>query len=161
MARDTLTDEQWERLRPLLPPQKPKTGRPSKDHRTILSAILWIDRTGAPWRDLPPEYGPWRTVATRFYRWVNAGVWERVLEELQRQADSEGELDWTLHHVDGSVLRAHQHAAGAKGAKKGGSSPPPPPRERRRREKIRRPWDEAGAGSPLRYTCASKARGSQ
>jgi transposase len=67
MARDILTDEQWERIRPLLPPQKPTTGRPSKDHRTVVNAILWIDRTGAPWRDLPSEYGPWQSVATRFY----------------------------------------------------------------------------------------------
>lgn len=66
MARNILTDDQWERVRPLLPPQKPKTGRPNKDHRTIVNAILWIDRTGAPWRDLPPEYGPWRSVATRY-----------------------------------------------------------------------------------------------
>lgn len=114
MARDILTDEQWVRLAPLLPPQKPRTGRPAKDHRTVLEAMLWIVRTGAPWRDLPPEYGPWRSVATRFYRWVRAGVWERVLAELQSQADAEGEIDWRLHHVDGSVVRAHQHAAGAK-----------------------------------------------
>jgi transposase len=113
MVRDILTDEQWERLRPLLPPQKPITGRPSKDHRTILNGILWILRTGAPWRDLPPEYGPWQTVATRFYRWVKAGVWDRILEELQRQHDAQGELDWSLHHVDATVVRAHQHSAGA------------------------------------------------
>ncbi len=105
MARDTLTDEQWERIRPLLPPQKPKTGRPNKDLRTIVNAILWIDRTtGAPWRDLPPEYGPWRSVATRFYRWVRDGVWERVPKELQRRADEEGKLGWELRHVDGSVV---------------------------------------------------------
>ncbi len=113
MARNILTDKQWERLHPLLPPQKPPTGRPSKDHRTVLSAILWILRTGAPWRDLPRGYGSWQTIASRFYRWVKAGVWIRVLEELQRQADAEGNLDWSLHHVDGTVIRAHQHAAGA------------------------------------------------
>jgi transposase len=139
MARDIWTDQQWERIRPLLPPQKPKTGRPNKDHRTIVNAILWIDRTGAPWHDLPPEYGPWRSVATRFYRWVRAGVWEHVLGELQRQADAEGELDWGLHHVDGSVVRVHQHAAGAK---KGEASTPT---RRQGRWKIRRHWDEAEA----------------
>ena len=126
MALDILTDEQWERFGPLLPSQKPRTGRPAKGHRTVLEAILWIDRTGAPWRDLPPEYGPWRSVTTRFYRWVRAGVWERVLAQLQRQADAAGEIDWRLHHVDGSMIRAHQHAAGAK---KGGS---PAPSEGRR-----------------------------
>lgn len=79
MARDILTDEQRERLGPLLPPQKPGTGRPAKSHRTVLEVTLWIDRTGAPWRDLPPEYGPWQTAATRFYRWVNEGIWDEIL----------------------------------------------------------------------------------
>jgi transposase len=158
MARDILTDEQWERIRPLLPPQKPRTGRPSKDHRTIVDAILWIDRTGAPWRDLPPEYGPWRSVATRFYRWVRAGVWERVLEKLQRQADAEGEIDWRLHHVDGSVIRAHQHAAGARAGTKKGA--PSTPRRLQGRWNIRRHWDEAGAGSQPRSTCAPRGEAS-
>jgi transposase len=66
MNRGELTNRQWERLQPLLPPQKPKTGRPAHDHRTILHGILWILRTDAPWRDLPERYGPWRTVANRF-----------------------------------------------------------------------------------------------
>jgi len=160
-----LTDEQWARLEPLLPPQKPRTERPSKDHRTIVNAILWIDRTGAPWRDLPEEYGPWRSVATRFYRWVKADVWDRVLGELQRQADAEGELDWKLHHVDGSVVWTHQHAALAKEgeAKKGRASAAAATtttRQRRQgREKIRRPSDGAGAGSRPRSISVSKAVG--
>src|SRR5260370_827517 len=73
MRRGELTDEQWEKLYPLLPPQKPIVGRPAQDHRLILNGILWIVRTVAPWRDLPERYGPWGTVASRFYRWVNAG----------------------------------------------------------------------------------------
>jgi transposase len=89
-------------------------GRPPKDHRPIVEAIVWLDRTGAPWRDLPAEYGPWETVASRFYRWRRRGVWDRVLACLQAQADARGELDWLLHFVDGSVVRAHQHAAGAR-----------------------------------------------
>jgi transposase len=113
MSRGDLTDEQWERLRPLLPPQKARRGRPPKNHRQIVNGLLWLNRTGAPWRDLPEQYGPWQTVATRFYRWRRAGVWDRVLAELQEQADAEGNLDWTLHHVDGTMIRAHQHAAGA------------------------------------------------
>ena len=113
MTRDILTDEQWKRLRTVLPPQKQRTGRPAKDHRPIVNGILWILRTGAPWRDLPTKYGPWQTIATRFYRWVKAGVWSCVLQELQWQADTAGELNWSLHHVDGTVVRAHQHAAGA------------------------------------------------
>lgn len=113
MARDILTDKQWERLHAVLPPQQPQTGRPNKDHRLVGNGILWIVRTGAPWRDLPTEYGPWQTCSTRFYRWVKAGVWDRVLAALQRQADHEGNLDWSLRHVDGTMIRAHQHAAGA------------------------------------------------
>jgi transposase len=133
MARDILTDTQWERLRPLLPPQKGRRGKPYTDHRPIVNGLLWLDRTGAPWRDLPPEYGPWQTVATRFYRWRRAGIWDRVLAELQEQGDAAGHLDWDLHHVDGSVVRAHQHAAGAQ--KRGPSTGAP----------RTRPWAGAGA----------------
>jgi transposase len=115
MEKSELTDAQWKRLCPLLPPQKPRTGRPANDHRTVLNGILWIVRTGSPWRSLPGRYGSWKTVSSRFYRWQRAGVWGRVLSELQRQADAAGRLDWSLHFVDSTVVRAHQHAAGAKG----------------------------------------------
>jgi transposase len=114
MNRGDLTNEQWERLQPLLPPQKPSIGRPAHDHRTILNGILWILRTGAPWRDLPERYGPWRTVASRFYRWQRAGVWQKLFDTLKQQADADGRLDWLLHFVDSTIIRAHQHAAGAK-----------------------------------------------
>src|ERR671914_1692876 len=114
MDRAELTDAQWERLRPMLPPQKPRSGRPAKDHRIVLEGILWIMRTGAPWRDLPSRFGSWRTVSSRFYRWRSARVWDVILAELQRQADADGRLDWSLHFVDSTVVRAHQHAAGAK-----------------------------------------------
>ena len=67
----------------------------------------------AHWRDVPQSYGPWSTIASRFYRWRKAGIWQQILEQLQQQADRAGELDWQVHHVDGSVIRAHQHAAGA------------------------------------------------
>jgi transposase len=66
------------------------------------------DRTGAPWRDLPGHFGPWETVGSRFYRWRRRGIWDRVLAALQAQADARGELDWPLHYVDGSVVRAHR-----------------------------------------------------
>jgi transposase len=72
-------------------------------------------RTGAPWRDLPERFGPWATAWSRFRRWTAAGVWARVLEVLQRDADVAGQLDWDTHYVDGTVVRAHQHAAGAIG----------------------------------------------
>ena len=72
-------------------------------------------RTGAPWRDLPERFGPWATAWSRFRRWTAAGVWTRILGVLQRDADAAGHLDWTIHYVDGTVVRAHQHAAGAQG----------------------------------------------
>jgi transposase len=115
MNSSDLTDAQWEKLRPLLPPQKPRTGRPARDHRTVLNGILWVLRTGSPWRALPERYGSWKTVSSRFYRWTRDGVWSRALSALQRWADAEGRLDWSLHFVDSTVVRAHQHAAGAKG----------------------------------------------
>ena len=115
METNDLSDRQWERLRSFLPPQKARTGRPAKDHRTILNGILWVLRTGSPWRAMPERYGSWKTVSSRFYRWTRAGVLDRILAALQRQADAEGRLDWTLHFVDSTVVRAHQHAAGAKG----------------------------------------------
>jgi transposase len=115
MSRGELKDEQWKRLWPLLPPQKPKTGRPALDHRRIINGILWIDRTGAPWRDLPERYGRWQTIASRFYRWRKAGIWERILRSLQQQADAHGEVGWEKHYIDSTIVRAHQHSAGAKG----------------------------------------------
>src|SRR5436190_13037579 len=114
MNRGELTDRQGERLRPLLPPQKAWTGRPAKDHRLVLNGILWIDRTGAPWRDLPEHYGPWQTIASRFYRWREAGIWDRILAAVQQLAEAEGRIDWEVHYVDGTIVRAHQHAAGAR-----------------------------------------------
>jgi transposase len=115
METRELTDDQWNKLGPRLPPQKPRTGRPANDHRTVVEGVLWVLRTGAPWRDLPERYGSWRTVYSRFRRWQQAGVWDRVLAELQRLADAGGRLGWALHFVDSTVIRAHQHAAGAKG----------------------------------------------
>ncbi len=114
MGRGDLTNEPWARLGPLLPPQKPRTGRPAEDHRRIIDGSRWIKRTGAPWRDLPERYGPWQTVASRFYRWQRAGIWQRILERLQQQADAAGQLNWDIHYVDATIVCAHQHAAGAK-----------------------------------------------
>ncbi|WP_292499942.1 IS5 family transposase [Methylobacterium sp.] len=114
MRRYELTDAQWEQIAPLLPPQKPRTGRPAEDHCQVLNGMLWILRTGAPWADLPARYGSVETVSSRFYRWRQAGVFDRVLRRLQAQADARGNLDWNLHFVDATVVRAHQHAAGAR-----------------------------------------------
>jgi transposase len=116
MRRHELTDEQWKRLEPLLPPQKPKTGKPNLDHRQMINGMVWIDRSGAPWRDLPERYGKWSSVASRFYRWQKAGLWQRILEALQSEAQAQGQINWDVHFVDGTVIRAHQQAAGAKKA---------------------------------------------
>ena len=112
--RGELTQQQWERIQPLLPAQKPKTGRPSLSNRQVVNGILWVLRTGAPWRDLPKRYGAWQTVSGRFSRWQRSGLWQQLLEELQHQAETIGQVNSEIHHVDGSIVRAHQHAAGAK-----------------------------------------------
>src|ERR671933_867638 len=121
LVADALTDAQWRRLEPLLPPERPRTGRPNHEHRTILNGILWVLRSGAPWRDLPERFGPVGTVSSRFYRWRQAGIWQRVLEALQTKAEAAGLIEWDLHFVDSSVVRAHQHAAGARRSRDGGS----------------------------------------
>src|SRR5262245_9010042 len=143
MNRGDLTNTQWERLQPLLPPLKPKTGRPAVDHRRILNGILWMLRTGAPWRELPDRYGPWRTVASRFCRWQRAGIWEQLLAAVQAQADAAGQINWQGYYVDGTMFRAHQHAAGAK---KGTQRP--------------KPSAVAGAASVPKSTCAPKGMAS-
>lgn len=113
MERHALSDEQWARLRPLLPPPPTGRGRPRRDDRLIVDGILWRLATGVPWRDLPQRFGPWRTVYSRFRRWQQAGVWERALATLQAQAHAAGDVDWALHFLDSTTVRAHQHAAGA------------------------------------------------
>lgn len=114
MERHAFTDEQWERLGRLLPPPPHGRGRPRRDDRTVVEGILWRLATGVPWRDLPERFGPWKTVYSRFRRWQRAGVWERVLAAVQAEADADGTLDWALHFLDSTTVRAHQHAAGAK-----------------------------------------------
>src|SRR5687767_9573776 len=119
MSRHDLTDAQWKRLEPLLPAERPpkgsKGGKPYVGHCRVINGLLWLDRTGAPWRDIPERSGPWSTLASRFYRWQAQGLWQRILATLQELADAAGLLDWAIHYVDGTVIRAHQHAAGAKG----------------------------------------------
>ena len=92
-------------------PSEPHTGRPSLDHRTFLEAVLWLARTGAPWRDLPPELMNWRTAWRRLQRWTAAGVWGRVVGALRALAPDAG---WEAHMLDSTVVRAHAHAAGAR-----------------------------------------------
>jgi len=109
MRRFELTDEQFRRLAPLLPGKEGDTGFTARDNRLFLDAVLWIARTGAPWRDLPKRFGNWNTNHKRFYRWARKGTWKRVFAELQ-----DPDLEWLL--LDSTVVRAHQHAAGAEGS---------------------------------------------
>lgn len=85
VAELELTDERWERIACLLPPQRPQTGRPNIDHRLILSGMLWIVRTGSSWRELPEEFGAWETVRGRYDRWRRTGIWQQVLDALQQE----------------------------------------------------------------------------
>jgi transposase len=114
MARGDLTDAQYARLLPLLPASEGKPGRKFEDHRQVINGILWRLRTGAPWRDLPDRYGPWQTCYDRLVRWRRQGVWEQILQTLQGEADAQGQVEWQVISVDSTVVRAHQHAAGAR-----------------------------------------------
>ena len=107
MRRYEIRDEDWVRLSPLLPGKVGDVGRSAADNRLFINAVLWIARSGAPWRDLPERFGNWNSVYQRFRRWSKKGVWQRVFEALQ-----EPDLDWLL--LDSTTIRAHQHAAGQK-----------------------------------------------
>lgn len=113
MARFDLSDTQFSLIRPLLPPEHSgKQGHPYSEHRRVLNGILWVLRTGAPWRDLPERYGPCKTCYDRFTRWQRDGTWGRVLQALQTdatRADAEGDV-----FVDSTTIKAHPHAAGAR-----------------------------------------------
>src|SRR4051794_37407820 len=109
--RHELSDTEWARLQPLLPPRKP--GRPRHDDRRMLNGILWKLATGVPWRDLPERYGPWQTCYERFRRWQADGTWDRLVAHAQTKSDAVGELDWDIS-IDATIVRAHQHAAGAR-----------------------------------------------
>jgi transposase len=142
MRRHELTDGEWARIQPHLPLQK--AGARRKDDRLVINAILFKLATGVPWRDLPERYGPWQSIYTRFRRWTEARVWDHLFAAIQREADATGQIDWDVHFVDGTVIRAHQHAAGAKGGT-----------QRRRR------WGAARAASRPRSTCARTVRASR
>jgi len=106
MARFDLSDAEWTIIAPLLP-NKPR-GVARVDDRRVVNGIFYVLRTGSPWRDLPERYGPYTTVYNRFNRWAKAGIWLKVFEALaERSPDS-------LHLIDSSIVRAHQHAAGGK-----------------------------------------------
>jgi putative transposase len=104
--RYELTDDEWERIEFLLPGREGDPGGHGEDNRLFVNAVIWIARTGAPWRDLPERFGLWNSVFQRFSRWAKAGVWETVFRAL-RAPDLEALM------LDSTVIRAHQHAAGA------------------------------------------------
>nr|WP_255896849.1 IS5 family transposase [Rufibacter sediminis] len=107
MRRYEINDRQWGQIAHLLPGKASDVGRTASDNRLFLNAVLWVARSGAPWRDLPERFGPWNSAYVRFRRWAKKGVWERVFGQLQ-----DPDLDWVM--VDSTVVRAHQHASGQK-----------------------------------------------
>jgi transposase len=104
-----LRDDQWERIKDLLPGRKETVGVTAKNNRVFVEAVLYRYRAGIPWRDLPERFGDFRVVHTRFSRWVKRGVWQQVFEALAHDADNEYAM------IDSTIVRAHQHSAGAKG----------------------------------------------
>jgi transposase len=129
MRRHEIKDEDWDRIKDMLPGRPGDPGVTAKDNRLFLNAVLWIAKTGAPWRDLPERFGPWNSAWKRFDRWAKKGVWGRVFGALQ-----DPDLEWMI--LDSTVVRAHQHAAGAE---KGGETPT-------------RRWDAPRADSAPRST---------
>ena len=109
MDRAALSDAMWVRVAPLLPGKPGDPGRSAADNRLFTEAVLWMARAGAPWRDLPSSFGSWNSVFRRFRRWAQGGVFERVFAALR------GEPDFEYAMVDGTIVRVHQHATGAKG----------------------------------------------
>lgn len=108
MVRVQLGEEQWRKVEAFLSSER-GAGRPPKDNRNFIEAVLWWRRTGVPWRDLPVDFGPWKTVFNRFDRWSKKGKWLRLFDAVRTDVDSE----W--HSIDSTINRAHQHSAGAKG----------------------------------------------
>ena len=106
--RHALRDEQWEKIEGLLPWREDTVGVTAKDNRLFVEAVLYRYRAGIPWRDLPERFGFWKAVHTRFSRWSESGVWERVFKTLATDADNEYAM------IDSTIVRAHQHSAGAK-----------------------------------------------
>ena len=108
MTPEELTDEQWARIKPLCPGTKGNRGRRARcDTRLFVNALLWFARSGGRWKDLPERFGKVQTVKTRYYRWVASGVFDRLFQLVSADADPE------QHIPDSTIVRTHQHAAGA------------------------------------------------
>jgi len=112
MGRGDLTNAEWDRLESFLPCGGARGGRWS-DHRRVINGVLYRVRTGVQWRDLPERFGPWETVYKRHRRWSADGTWAMLLSKVQAAEDAAGRVDWDVS-VDSTVIRAHQHAAGAR-----------------------------------------------
>lgn len=110
MRRHEIGDEQWVKIKDHLPGKAGDPGRTAEDNRLFVNAVLWIAKTGAPWRDLPERFGEWNSVFQRFNRWCHRGVWQRVLAAWQ-------DPDLECLMLDSTVIRAHQHSAGARSKK--------------------------------------------
>lgn len=120
MSRGDLSDAEWALLQPLLPVSNNRCGR-WRDHRQVINGIIHRLSTRVQWRELPERFGPWKTIHKRHLLWSADGTWEMLLQHVQAEADADGDIDWNIS-VDSTVMRAHQHAAGAPKA------PPPAPR---------------------------------
>ena len=140
--RHAISDDDWARIKDLLPGQPGQHGKVAKDNRLFLDAVLWIARTGTPWRDLPERFGNWNSTWRRFDRWARKGVWRRVFEALQ-----DPDLEWLI--LDSTVVRAHPCAAGApkmgRDRRPGRAGPRPQPGRVRDEDPRRR---SAASGCP-------------
>ena len=108
LQRHEISDSEWERIKDLLPPENTGEGRPSKSNRLMLNGMLWINKTGAPWRDLPEQFGPWQTVYSRFRLWSRNDIFNDLFKHLSSDADMQD------MSIDSTSCKVHQHAAGAK-----------------------------------------------
>ena len=113
MTLDALRDDQWERLREFVPGGRKGKRGPRTNNRLFLDALLWMARSGGRWRDLPERFGDYQSVKRRYYRWIEMGVLDQILAAFAREAD----LEWLM--IDSTIVRAHQHAAGARQVKGG------------------------------------------
>ncbi len=113
VQRYGLRDDQWKRIKGLLPGRKETVGVTAKDNRLFVEAVIYRYRTGIPWRDLPERFGDWNNIHRRHRRWSESGTWQRIFEHLAQDADNEYAM------IDSTIVRAHQHSAGARRDKKG------------------------------------------
>ena len=107
MRRYALRDDQWEQISPYLPGQQGSAGRNARDNRQFVEAVVYRYRAGIPWRDLPERFGDWKNVHRRWSRWAEKNIWEKIFKLLAKEADNEYAM------IDSTIVKAHQHSAGA------------------------------------------------